>query len=141
METRPSGSASLVSPGNPASPVVLRLLPHVHHPPASVLVIGDPAEAAPLFARGYRVEVAAHPGSAAGGFDLVCEAGAFAQIPHDRYVQAVAEVLRPGGKLFGGFNGIDASALIHLFSRAFEVERVDPSGFAGVGLEVVLVRR
>lgn len=141
MDSRPSGTASSAPSGNTASPVVLRLLPHVHHPPASVLVLGSGGDAGALHARGYRVREVQHPGSAPGGFDLVCEAGAFSQLPPDTYVDAVAAVLRPGGKLFGGFSGIDASGLIHLFSRAFEVERVDPSGFAGVALEVVLVRR
>lgn len=142
METRPSGSASVPSTGGAASPVMLRLLPHVHHPPASVLVVGGGGEdAAALDARGYRVALAVHPQAASGRYDLVCESGAFGRSPHAAYVAAVAEVLRPGGKLFGGFTGIDASALIHLVAGAFEVERVDVSGHSAGGLEVVLVRR
>lgn len=139
MDSRPSGTASVAASGTAASPVVLRLLPHVHHPPASVLVLGSAADAAALEARGYRVDLVDHPGAARGGYDLVCEAGAFGRIAPEVWVDGVAAVLRSGGKLFGAFAGIDASGLIHLVARAFEVERVEPSAFGG--LEVVLVRR
>lgn len=153
-----------------ASPVVLRLLSAVHHPPARVLVpgAGEGHEARALHARGYRVTVTdaevpgldAAPGDFltsdhAGAYDLLCERGRYASLApaeRDAYVAAAGRALRSGGKLFGvfvesgaGAPGTTASDLIHRFSAAFEVERMEASAFAapeGFGwLEVVLVRR
>ena len=47
-----SGSGRATQDG---TPIVLRLLPHVHHPPARVWVPEGEAEARALDARGYRV--------------------------------------------------------------------------------------
>lgn len=141
------------------SPVVLRLLAAVHHPPASVVVPGAGAghEVRALDARGYRVVASGlrgdEPGAERppvdfldadlhGAFDLVCEVGLYSAIPlqaRDRYVQAAARALRSGGKLFGAFlDGeggegppypTSVSDLIHRFSPHFEVERLDRSAF------------
>lgn len=175
-----------------ASPLLLRLLPVVHHPPARVLVpgcgLGHDALAldnrgydvlgidfAPLAverarARGIKAELADFLTSDFGGsFDLVCEHTLFCAIQpddRDRYVQAAARALRPGGKLFGAMLdfdnarlqrpgppfGTNASDILHRFGPYFEVERLEPSGFRctlGSELdrqeiaqfEVVLVRR
>lgn len=157
---RASGGNLATADNGRASPVVLRLLAAVHHPPASVLVPGGGPEAGALDARGYRVAVdddfLAH--DHAGAFDLVCERGLFATLSgpdRDRYVASAARALRPGGRLFGVFwegagrsgdrVGAHPSELIHRFAPAFEVDRLEPSAFAGDGvlspLEVVLVRR
>lgn len=147
MDSRPTGSASTPSGHGTASPVTLRLLSQVHHPPARVLVLGAPVDAAALDARGYRVERAGTDvldRVSEAPFDLVCEAGVFSSVPAAAYVAAVARALRPGGELFGGFRGVTPSALIHAFAPAFEVRRVDVSPFSPDGaalLEVVLVRR
>ncbi|MFZ5477009.1 MAG: methyltransferase domain-containing protein [Myxococcota bacterium] len=107
------------------SPVVLRLLPFVHHPPAKVLVTtcGAAHEARALDARGYTVTCTDLPGRVvpagvafveadfvasdfAGAFDLVCEHGGFSLVPpseRGRWVSAAHRALRPGGKLFGAF--------------------------------------
>ncbi len=112
---------------NRASPVVLRLLPYVEHPPCRVLVPGAGAghEAAALNARGYVVTAleGLHPErvfpadprdflSADCGepFDMLCERGLFATLPPSRreaYVAAAARALRPGGRLFGFFLDFD----------------------------------
>jgi SAM-dependent methyltransferase len=106
-----------------------------------------------------------------GTFDLVCEHTLYCAIEpadRDRYVDAAARALRPGGKLFGAFIDFDnaahqrpgppfgtsASELLHRFHTNFEVERLEPSSFtfpssggaANGGadlpqLEVVFVRR
>lgn len=132
--TRPSGAwVPSWDLGRP-SPVVLRLLPRVHHPPARVLVpgCGPGHEARALDARGYRVTAMDLPGRGpddlpvvhadfldadfdsealgGGGFDLVCEHAYFCSIhpvARARYVTAVAKALRPGGKLFGAFLQFD----------------------------------
>lgn len=106
-----------------------------------------------------------------GTFDMLCEHTLFCAIDpadRDRYVDAAARALRPGGKLFGAFVDVDnaaigrqgppygtnAAELLHRFHRSFEVERLEPSGFtfpssggaSGGGydypqLEAVFVRR
>lgn len=112
------------------SPVVLRLLPVVHHPPARVLLpgcgLGHDAKA--LDNRGYRVtamDLSVHTAERAravngvnvtvgdflnsdlgGAFDLLVEHTLFCTIApgdRDRYVAAAARALRPGGKIFGAF--------------------------------------
>lgn len=140
------------------APVVLRLLPHVHHPPARVLLPWGGDEARALDARGYRVtthgvgapgiSVATGPflEGATGEFDLVCENGGFAALPPEargRYVEAAARALRPGGLLFGAFPGEDAGALLSLFGPRFDAARLEPSAFgeASGWLEAVFVRR
>ncbi len=146
--------------------IVLRLLPHVHHPPARVLLTdaGEGHEARALDARGYRVSVmgggaapgpgiAAAPGTfldgLARGFDLVCETGSFWErgsgalegADRARYVEAAANALRPGGLLFGAFPADDTGRLIALVSPRFDVARLEPSGALGGWLEAVFVRR
>ncbi|MES2639657.1 MAG: hypothetical protein V4850_09245 [Myxococcota bacterium] len=159
MTLSPSGGALRPDRG---APIVLRLLPHVHHPPARVLVpdVGEGNEARALDARGYRVTVMGGavpaPGvaHAAGtflenapvGFDLVCEAGAFGALQgaaRARYVDAAAQALRPGGLLFGAFPADEAGAgeLIALMSPRFDVARLEPSGALGGWLEAIFVRR
>ncbi|MDP2315973.1 MAG: hypothetical protein Q8P41_23960 [Pseudomonadota bacterium] len=144
------------------APVVLRLLPHVHHPPARVLLpdLGEGHEARALDARGYRVTVLGGPAPAPGitaaagslldapvrDFDLVCESGAFASLDHvsrARYVEAAATVLRPGGLLFGAFPAEEggAGALIEQLAPRFDVARLEPSGTADGWLEAIFVRR
>lgn len=133
------------------SPTVLRLLPHVPLPPARVLVVGPGEDAAALFARGYRVEVAAGAQGDGAGFDAVCEHGVFTSLGDtDRtaYVSFAARSLRQGGKLFGAFatgvGGASASELIHRFGTAFEVERLAesvPAPGGGAVLEAVFVKR
>jgi hypothetical protein len=145
MDSRPTGSRSTPPAASAVSPVVLRLLPHVHHPPASVLVLGSPEDAAALNARGYRVEVAGAE-IPSGGFDLVCEAGRSTPAQSGAWFEAVARALRPGGQLFGAISGLTPSELIHRAAGAFEVLRVEVSPFSAGGeavppLEVVLVRR
>jgi len=145
-----------------AAPIILRLLPHVHHPPARVLVPDgrEGYEARALDARGYRVSVmggsSVVPGisdvagsfldAGGGAYDLVCDAGWFAELgPRDqgRYVAAAARVLRPGGLLFGAFPADDAGAsgLIGLIAAHFDVARLEPSGAVGGWFEAVFVRR
>lgn len=146
------------------SPVVLRLLPFVHHPPARVLVAcagGPSREAVALEARGYRVVERSDGLEAAeeGAFDLICEAGFLSTVAPEariRYATAAARALRTGGKLFGAFLqvdepgrdappwGIGASELIALLSASFDVERLEPSDFrAGPAtqFEAIFVRR
>lgn len=140
------------------APVVLRLLPHVHHPPARVLLPWGGDEARALDARGYRVTtygggapgVAAATGTfldgAPGEFDLVCENGGFAGLDpaaRARYAEAAARALRPGGLLFGAFPSEDAGALLTLLGARFDAARLEPSAFGeGSGwLEAVFVRR
>lgn len=123
---RPSGGHTAGSDASRASPVVLRLLSAVHHPPARVLVPGCSAghEVRALDARGYHVlgiDIAALLPTAldlpveegdflatdwGGRFDLLCERGLYARLDDDerlRYVEAAARALRPGGQLFGVF--------------------------------------
>lgn len=127
-----SGGHINVWDNNRASPVVLRLLPYVHHPPCRVLVpgAGPGHEAAALNARGYVVtaldsrpgervfptdgrdflSAADHDGVFGPPFDMICERGLFASIPpgdRDRYVRAAARVLVAGGRLFGSFFALD----------------------------------
>ncbi|MBM4368305.1 MAG: hypothetical protein FJ102_18980 [Deltaproteobacteria bacterium] len=140
------------------SPVVLRLLPHLHPPPARVLVAtaGSGHEARALDARGYDVVVvdagevpggipvlAAHfvATDFAGGFDLVCEHGGMDTADRRAWVAAAARALRPGGQLFGSFAPGDVSALLHLLAPAFDVIRCQPGGFSDGRLELVAVRR
>ncbi len=141
------------------SPVVLRLLPHVHPPPARVLVagFGTGHEVQALHARGYDVvtvdagtvpagvsTLAADFATAdfAGRFDLVCEHGGLDAAP-DRgaWIAACARALRGGGQLFGSFAGGSTSALLHQLAPAFDVIRCQPGGFSDGRLEVVAVRR
>jgi hypothetical protein len=145
-----------------AAPIILRLLPHVHHPPARVLVPDgrEGFEARALDARGYRVtamgDAPTAPGIAVlsgsfldatgGPYDLVCDAGWFAQLgarDQGRYVAAAARVLRPGGLLFGAFPADIAGAggLIAQIASHFDVARLEPSGAAGGWFEAVFVRR
>lgn len=127
----PSGAGPSWGASGRPTPVALRLLPAVHHPPARVLVAGARAlaDAQALDARGYRVTlVDRSPPSAAGvrtvaadltdldasePWDLLCELGSFAGIvPAERpaWAAAVARLVRPGGKLFGAFwSGDDAT--------------------------------
>lgn len=147
MDSRPSG-ARVVAPGkNTASAAILRLLPHVQHPPARVLVLGGPGDLSALDARGYRVEagdVSFIGAENDGVFDLICEGGVFGQVPPESYLAAAASHLRSGGRLFGGFTGVSASHLIHTASRHFEVERLETSSTEVDGvavLEAVLRRR
>lgn len=123
------------------SPVVLRLLPVVHHPPARVLIPGCGLghDALALDRRGYSVTAIDFAPLAAerarangvevqvmdffhadfseqglGVFDMVCEHTLFCAIPpsrRDDYVAAAARALRPGGKLFGAFLDFDNAAL------------------------------
>lgn len=136
-------SGGNVGPGRRASPIVLRLLAAVHHPPAKALVVGwgSGEEFQALHARGYRVDaVEMQAFVRADGHqehDLVCEHGEFARLAgpeRDAYVEAAARVLRAGGRVFGAFESSvhvpSASELITRFSRHFEVERLEPSGFA-----------
>ncbi len=155
MNVSPSGIGPTRDRG---TPVVLRLLPHVHHPPARVALPWGGAEARALDARGYRVTVfgpGAAPGieaiegsfldAAPGDFDLVCETGGFAVLgdaARARYVEAAARALRPGGLLFGAFPARDAGALLTLFGARFDAARLDPSAPADPAwLEAVFVRR
>lgn len=147
MTSSPSGGGTLAH--DRGASTVLRLLPHVHHPPARVLLpdVREGSEARALDARGYRVTVMAggapSPGIAQAhgafldaallGFDLVCEVGAFGALEaleRARYVEAAARALRPGGLLFGAFPCDDggAGALIAQMSPRFDVARLEPSG-------------
>lgn len=147
----PAIESGSYSESHRASSVVLRLLPHVPLPPARVLVVGAGENAAALFARGYRVEVAAAAEGGEAGFDAVCEHGVFTSLgdaERTAYVGFAARSLRPGGKLFGSFStgvgGASASELIHRFGTAFEVERLAesvPAPGGGPVLEAVFVRR
>lgn len=158
-----SSGAGRQAPGG-AAPGVLRLLPHVHHPPARVVVFGASAgpEARALHARGYAV-VELRAGDdpleldLAGSFDLVCERGWWATLHpsrRDAYVLSAARALRSGGQLFGVFplpgegppHGVSTSELLHRFAPWFEAARLEPGAFPFAGtdrpeLEVVLVRR
>lgn len=133
--------------------LVLRLLPFVHRPPSRVLVLGAGHDARALDARGYRVTVldldqgddvlvaefgGTHFG---GGYDLVCEHGAFATMDAPRYAAAAARALRPGGQLFGAFPGNDVGRLIRAFADDFEPTRLQPGGFADGALEAIFTRR
>jgi 2-polyprenyl-3-methyl-5-hydroxy-6-metoxy-1,4-benzoquinol methylase len=103
-------------------PVVLRLLPHVHAPPARALVVGAGGghEAKALDARGYEVSVVdteappvnsgvqalAAPMSESdfgGRFDLVCVHALSGETDAPR-AEACARALREGGHLFGSFS-------------------------------------
>ena len=110
-----SGAWSASAGHNGVAPILLRLLPRLHHPPARLFLPGSGApgegaeEVAALHARGYDV-VAADPRDPArrealrGPFDLICEIGLLTSLsPADRpaYVQGAAALLRPGGQLFG----------------------------------------
>ncbi len=147
----PSGAGVSAQPGNGAA-IVLRLLPFVHHPPARVFVAWDVGIVRALDARGYRVACEGVGGAAGAdlppsGFDLVCEDGTFAGLASaDRgsYLARLADLLRPGGILFGAFPGGAAGELICLVADRFDVARLEPSAFAGLGdgwLEAVFVRR
>jgi SAM-dependent methyltransferase len=150
-----SGSALLTQ--DRPSPIVLRLLPFVHRPPARVLVTGGPHEAKALSARGYDVTLvststgdldapdgtripmlAADFGATdfAGAYDLVCARDG---LDADG-LRAAARALRPGGQLFGAFTG-HPSALLHAVAPDFDAPRLEPSGFDASVLEAVLVRR
>lgn len=145
-----SGAGRTVFEG---APIVLRLLPHVHHPPARVWVPAGEAEARALDARGYRVTAASPqagwPGiaasiPAAGSMDMVCETGAFRELDHRgrvAYAEAVAAVLRPGGLLFGAFPADGGGSMIlTLLASRFDAARLEPSRH-GDWLEAIFVRR
>jgi SAM-dependent methyltransferase len=160
--TNPPSGAGPSGPERGA-PVVLRLLPYVHHPPARVLIpfVGHGLDARALDARGYRVStlgstatlpgVTALPGSfldaTPGTFDLVCESGGFGALAasdRPRYVAAAAAALRPGGLLFGAFpSRLGAGELFASFSGEFDVARLEPSAFGDDGgwFEAIFVRR
>ena len=158
MNLSPSGTGVTRDRG---TPVVLRLLPHVHHPPARVALPWPGEEANALDARGYRVTVFGEaqrelapsveraPGSFVDaptlGLDLVCETGGFAGLEsagRARYAEAAARVLRTGGLLFGAFPTDQAAALLTLFGARFDAARLQPSGIGGADwLEAVFVRR
>ena len=135
------------------SPLVLRLLPFVHRPPARVLVLGAGHDGAALDARGYRVTVLDLDGGQdvlvaefgqtnfAGEFDLICEHGALTTMAADRYAAAAARALRSGGQLFGSFPGGDVGSLIRAFVADFEPTRLEPGGFADGLLEAIFTRR
>lgn len=170
----PSGAGPTRGAHGRATPVALRLLPAVHHPPARVLVpgAGALADAQALDARGYRVTlVDRSPPSAAGvhtlaaaltdldaadPWDLLWEAGSFAEVPpSDRpaWAAAVARLVRPGGKLFGAFWagddtprpappwGVSPSELLALLSGAFEAERLQAGPPGSATIEAIFVRR
>lgn len=140
-------------------PVVLRLLPHVHRPPARVLVVGGAGhEALALDARGYTVTLLSTDAAAldevegrrmpvlavdlassdfAGAYDLVCIPGGLSP----DVLAAAARALRAGGQLFGAHDGQDVSALLHAVGPWFDAVRLDPSGFGASERAVVLVRR
>lgn len=127
MEWNTSG-ASRADDRTQTAPVILRLLPRLHHPPARLLVPGCGAghEVRTLHARGYSVlamdtadhradpgglpfhrgDFLAHSRDAPdiGTFDLICEQGLLCRIAPDAravYMAAAAALLRPGGQLFG----------------------------------------
>ncbi len=164
--TRPatvSGGHRATAParGN-ASPVVLRLLPSIPHPPARIGVCGPAGaeDAAALRARGYRVEegprapdtlLAWHPDAP---LDALCDSGLLRLLPQDqrpRWAAMMALHLRPGGKLFGAFasgdtpGGVGASELSALLGASFDVERLSESAFTDDDgaplLEAVFTRR
>jgi hypothetical protein len=147
------------------SPVILRLLPFIPHPPARVGVYaGQGPTAAALAARGYRVEhgptAAMMAWDLAGPLDALCEAGDFRAVPpasRPRWAALVALAIRPGGRLFGAFASgesaaggrapwsVTASELATLLGASFDIERLETSAFADPDgtplLEAVFVRR
>lgn len=149
-----SGGQHGIVGGRP-SPVVLRLLPRVPHPPARIGLAGAgaEAEAEALRARGYAVVRGADAWETwlAEGFpgpvDAVCEVGMADAIPAARlpeWAVRVSRALPPGGRLFGGFS-LSAGELGALL-REFDFESAEPSAFGGAAhgrplLEVVCVRR
>lgn len=152
MPPAPSGAG----PSGRGHAAVLRLLPHVHHPPARVALPWPGDEIRALDARGYRITTFGAPSGlpgvedARGAFldappadlDLVCETGGFALLgdaARARYVDAAARVLRPGGLLFGAFPAADTGALLTLLGARFDPARLEPSGHGW--LEAVFVRR
>lgn len=158
----PSGGHGSLWELNHTAPVILRLLPWVHHPPSEVLLLRAGEEANALYARGYRVTVADILNQAPeGSFDLLCEHGSFAMLPpaeRPRYVAAAARALRPGGQLFGSFleraddpnqaapYGTTASEVLRMFADHFDVHTLSPSAFAVplagyTQLEAILIRR
>jgi hypothetical protein len=161
----PSGGHRPVPSAGVVSPVILRLLPYLPHPPARVGVhAGQGATASALTARGYRV--VGGPQSPLAGWDLpvpldaLCEAGEFRAVPPEarpRWAALVALAVRPGGRLFGAFASgeatsggrapwsVTASELATLLGASFDIERLDTSAFADPDgtplLEAVFVRR
>jgi hypothetical protein len=150
------------APVTHASPVVLRLLPHVPHPPARVAVCGPHAsgDGPALRARGYRVEAGPANADAAMGWhpeaplDAVCDGGLLRTVPlaaRPRWAALMALHLRPGGRLFGAFatgdapGAIGASELSALLGGSFDVERLTESAFTDDDgaplLEAVFTRR
>ncbi|MEN9785771.1 MAG: hypothetical protein RLZZ299_1035 [Pseudomonadota bacterium] len=154
------------SRGGVVSPVVLRLLPHVPHPPARVGFYGRErdADAQALVRRGYRVVLGPTEGleawSDASPLDALCETGGFRDVkPAERPAWAALAALRvtPGGVLFGAFAAGPAAAaerppwfvtpseLSALLGVAFDVERLEASAFADPDgtplLEAVFRRR
>ncbi len=148
------------------SPVVLRLLPHVPHPPARVGFYGPDrdADVQALMRRGYRVALG--PVGGLGGWtdgeplDALCETGGFRDVtPAERPGWAALAALRvaPGGVLFGAFAAGQAAAaarppwfvtpseLSALLGASFDVERLEASAFADPDgtplLEAVFRRR
>ncbi len=145
-----------------ASPVVLRLLPHVPHPPARVAVCGPHAsgDGPALRARGYRVEAGPTDAASASGWhpeaplDAVCDGGLLRTVPLEarpHWAARMALHVRPGGRLFGAFatgdapGAIGASELSALLGASFDVERLTESAFTDDDgaplLEAVFARR
>ena len=161
----PSGGHRPVPASGAVSPVILRLLPFIPHPPARVGVYaGQGATAGALAARGYRV--VGGPDGALTGWDLaapldaLCEAGDFRAVPpaaRPRWAALAALAVAPGGRLFGAFASgeaasggrapwsVTASELATLLGASFDIERLDTSAFADPDgtplLEAVFVRR
>lgn len=153
-----ASGAALLRPDRP-SPIVLRLLPQVHRPPARVLVAGGSGqEARALDARGYAVTLVSVDGAAldeidgqrigvmaadlssadfGGVFDLVATADGL----EGASIEGAARALRAGGQLFGAFSGADAGALIRATEPWFDVVKLESSGYGSGVLEAVFVRR